>query len=75
MRAWAPVLFVIPFVAATADAPAQTGSASPLRVGAARIDVTPAAGDLPRNSQGILDRLYARAIVLEVVLSLTWLRR
>ena len=65
MRAWAPVLFVIPFVAATADAPAQTGSASPLRVGAARIDVTPAAGDLPRNSQGILDRLYARAIVLE----------
>jgi hypothetical protein len=39
--------------------------ASPLRVGAARVDVTPSDGELPKNSQGILDRLYARAIVLE----------
>lgn len=44
---------------------AQGRGASPLRVGAAKVDVTPAAGELPKNSQGILDRLYARAIVLE----------
>jgi hypothetical protein len=40
-------------------------ASAPLRVGAARIDVTPDSGSLPRNSQGILDPLYARAIVLE----------
>jgi neutral ceramidase len=39
--------------------------ASSLRVGAARVDVTPSEGELPKNSFGILDRLYARAIVLE----------
>ena len=38
---------------------------SPLRVGAAKVDVTPAQGELPKNSRGVLDRLYARAIVLE----------
>jgi neutral ceramidase len=31
----------------------------------ARVDVTPSEGELPKNSYGILDRLYARAIVLE----------
>jgi neutral ceramidase len=38
---------------------------APLRVGAARVDVTPAAGELPKNTLGILDHLYARAIVLD----------
>jgi hypothetical protein len=48
------------------DASAQPArGASPLRVGAAKVDVTPAEGALPKNSRGILDRLYARAIVLE----------
>ena len=41
------------------------GGSSPLRAGAAKVDVTPARGELPKNSQGILDHLYARAIVLE----------
>ena len=36
-----------------------------LRAGAARVDITPSQGELPKNSRGILDRLYARAIVLE----------
>jgi hypothetical protein len=45
---------------------AQTPRAiSPLRVGAARVDVTPSQGELPKNGYGILDRLYARAIVLD----------
>jgi hypothetical protein len=29
------------------------------------VDVTPSDGELPKNSRGILDRLYARAIVIE----------
>ena len=48
------------------DAAAQTARVvSPLRVGAAKVDVTPSDGELPKNNRGILDRLYARAIVLE----------
>jgi neutral ceramidase len=38
---------------------------SALRVGAARVDVTPAASELPKNYLGVLDHVYARAIVLE----------
>ena len=36
-----------------------------LRAGAAKVDITPSAAELPRNNVGILDRLFARAIVLE----------
>jgi neutral ceramidase len=36
-----------------------------LTAGAAKVDVTPAETELPRNYEGILDRLYARAIVIE----------
>ena len=43
----------------------RTDSVPSLRVGAARVDITPSPGELPKNSRGVLDRLYARAIVLE----------
>ena len=36
-----------------------------LRVGAAKIDVTPAANALPQNYEGILDHIYSRAIVID----------
>jgi hypothetical protein len=52
-------------VGAADNAAAQARGSSALRVGAAKVDVTPVEGELPKNSQGILDRLYARAIVLE----------
>jgi neutral ceramidase len=29
------------------------------------VDITPSPGELPKNSRGVLDRLYARAIVLD----------
>jgi len=38
-------------------------SASSFRVGAAKVDITPT--QLPKNSEGILDRIYARAIVID----------
>lgn len=41
---------------------AQTTSPS-FKVGAAKIDITPT--QLPRNSEGILDHIYARAIVID----------
>jgi hypothetical protein len=51
----------IPTVAA-AQPPRAAGA---LRVGAAKVDVTPSQGELPKNSFGVLDRLFARAIVIE----------
>ena len=36
-----------------------------LRAGAAKVDVTPSSGELPKTYDGILDHLYSRAIVLE----------
>lgn len=65
MKAWSAILVTILFVAAADESLAQARGSSSLRVGAAKVDVTPADGELPRNSQGVLDRLYARAIVLE----------
>jgi hypothetical protein len=35
------------------------------RVGAAKVDVTPAENALPQSYEGILDRLYSRAIVID----------
>ena len=36
-----------------------------LRVGAAKVDVTPAENELPKSYDGILDHLYSRAIVID----------
>jgi len=38
---------------------------SPLSVGAAKVDITPDGDDLPGIFQGVLDPIYARAIVVE----------
>ena len=66
MRACTTAVLMVMCVGVSHDGTAQgLRGASPLRVGAARVDVTPSEGELPKNSYGILDRLYARAIVLE----------
>lgn len=44
---------------------AQPLEKSPLKAGAAKVDVTPAPSELPKNYEGIFDHLYSRAIVLE----------
>ena len=36
-----------------------------LRVGAAKVDVTPVPTELPKNYEGILDHIYSRAIVID----------
>ena len=62
-----PVLVVVVLVALVSPrTEAQTTRAiSPLRVGAAKVDVTPSENELPKNGYGVLDHLYARAIVLD----------
>jgi len=36
-----------------------------LKAGAAKVDVTPSASELPKNYEGILDHIYSRAIVVD----------
>ncbi|MFB3777632.1 MAG: hypothetical protein ACE141_08465 [Bryobacteraceae bacterium] len=44
---------------------ARSGQAQSLRAGAAKVDITPAESELPKNYLGILDRIYTRAIVID----------
>jgi len=65
MRVWFGILAMI-LAGGVCDGLAQGAGAAPaFRAGAARVDVTPSPGELPKNSLGILDRLYARSIVLD----------
>ena len=43
----------------------QTVPAGSFRVGAAKVDITPAANELPKTYLGVLDHVYSRAIVLD----------
>jgi neutral ceramidase len=66
MTRWPALVVMVVGILASPPSEAQTARAiSPLRVGAARVDVTPSASELPKNGYGILDHLYARAIVLD----------
>jgi len=58
--------FVIAWIGAALGMSVAAYAQSPaLRVGAAKVDVTPAENALPQNYQGILDHIYARAIVID----------
>ena len=61
MRSGCAVVAVSLALAMSNAALAQTT----LRAGAAKVDITPSTGELPKNNVGILDHLFARAIVLE----------
>jgi hypothetical protein len=61
-----PVVFAsLLLTAAPSTFWAQSKPAPALRAGAAKIDVTPAQGELPKNYEGILDHIYSRAIVVD----------
>lgn len=55
-------LLVVLMAAAAGSGLAQT---SALRVGAAKVDVTPAQSELPKNYEGIHDHIHSRAIVID----------
>jgi hypothetical protein len=65
MRACLAILVTALAAAPRVAAAQNAGNALSLRAGAAKVDVTPADTQLPKNYLGVLDRLYARAIVLE----------
>lgn len=43
----------------------QTVPSGPFRVGAAKVDITPTADEMPKQYLGVLDKLYARTIVID----------
>src|SRR5436190_455173 len=67
MQRWSAVLPIVLGLAMSSPGEAQTsrGATLPLRVGAAKVDVTPSASELPKTGFGVLDHLYARAIMLD----------
>jgi len=65
MRAILTFWFAILILAIPGASIAQGERTLSLRAGAAKVDVTPAENALPKNYEGILDRLYSRAIVLD----------
>ena len=64
MRTFKIIFLTILIAALPLGAFAQT-TVSSFRAGAARVDVTPDESELPQNIEGILDRLYSRAIVID----------
>jgi len=52
-------------VAAFLVAPLPAAAAGQLQAGAAKVDITPAENSLPKNFHGVLDPLFARAIVVD----------
>ena len=54
----------ITLLAVALGVPALSPAAPRLQAGAAKVDVTPAERELPPGYEGILDRIYSRAIVI-----------
>lgn len=59
------ILMTSVIAAAGLGAASQTTPAGPFRAGAAKVEITPTADELPKQELGILDKLYARAIVID----------
>jgi len=65
-RFGAAARYLVTLVALTVLAPSPLlAQSAPLMAGAAKVDVTPAPKELPKSYRGILDHLFARAIVVE----------
>ena len=65
MKLCTTVLSLILLCGIAVTSQAQVAKPGPLRVGAAKIDITPAQSELPKQYLGVLDRVYSRAIVIE----------
>jgi neutral ceramidase len=65
MKLYATVLSLILLSGIALAGEAQRAKPGPLRVGAAKVDITPAQSELPKQYLGILDHIYSRTIVLE----------
>jgi neutral ceramidase len=65
MKKLSIVLLILLTVSLAGAGPARAQTSFTLKAGAAKVDVTPLESELPKTYEGILDRLYARAIVVD----------
>lgn len=65
MRNYIRVLAILLFFIYGASLSSQTVPSGALQVGAAKVDITPDAKELPKQYLGILDHVYSRAIFIE----------
>jgi neutral ceramidase len=65
MRVSRFLIFCFAITAVCTSAVGQTVPSGPMRVGAAKVDITPSKEELPKQFLGILDHLYSRAIVID----------
>jgi neutral ceramidase len=65
MRTYCAAFATFLLLAAAPAVLAQSNPAPALRAGAAKVDITPAESELPKNYYGILDHIYSRAIVVD----------
>ena len=65
MRIRIPLLTLLVACFSVPSAFAQAVQGGPFRVGAAKLDVTPTESELPHGYLGILDHVFARAIVID----------
>ena len=63
LRTLIPLCLLI--LAAPGSTVCQTVPAGSFRVGAAKVDITPDANELPKSYLGVLDHVYSRAIVID----------
>jgi hypothetical protein len=64
MTRYSRITIAILFLGGIPGLVAQTRQLA-LKAGAAKVDVTPAASELPKSYDGVYDKLYARAIVVD----------
>jgi neutral ceramidase len=60
-----PIILLAILIAVLPYSGLAQATGSPFKAGAAKVDVTPLESELPDNIEGILDRLYSRAIVVD----------
>src|SRR3954451_12588065 len=65
MKWYLPVFSIVLASGVSTPGIAQNNTTFALKAGAAKVDVTPAESELPKNYEGILDHIYARAIVID----------
>jgi hypothetical protein len=65
MRNYLRALAIVMFLLCGAGLYSQTIPSGVLRVGAAKVDITPAADALPKQFLGVLDKVWSRAIFID----------
>jgi hypothetical protein len=65
MRNYLRALAIVMFLVCGAGLYSQTVPSGVLRVGAAKVDITPAANELPKQFLGVLDQIWSRAIFVD----------